>query len=297
MAITNSGTKWEIKNSWFFAFLLLLPLNCICFFIMNGRLPKKQYIIKAFLCIFSIVILLFSVSLSDAIQHALIKDYPDSRPEITDYLGYGYSSIENYEDTDEYKEYLKARNDYENSDEYKEIFRYNSNIRYTVDSLTTVTIPVSVFIFLLLMSLTCFFIDRPKYLKELSEGQNKSKVISALKENNNHSKTQSEAVIDSRENSENSYVTSPQPTQILDVNNMSEDDFSTVQLLNIIDVKKIINYRDKNGGFTSVEQFFNSFNAKPHVIAKLSDLVVINSQKAYFESVSPNKKGHRRFDI
>lgn len=297
MAITNNGTKWEIKNSWFFSFLLFLPLNCICFFIMNGRVPKRQYIVKAFLCIFSIIILLFSVFLSNTIKSGLLKEYPDNRPQIYDYLGYGYTSIENYEDTDEYKAYLKAKDDYESSEEYKEVFRYNSNVRNTVNAVTGIIIPVSVLLFLLLMSITCFFIDRPKYLRELSDAKNKNKVISALKENNNNSRIHTGTIFNSQNNSEDTLANNSKPVQMLDINNMSEEDFLNVQLLNIVDVKNIINYRNKNGEFTSLEQFFISFNAKPHVIAKLSDLVEIGGQKNSFETTSSGNKGSRKFDI
>lgn len=287
MAITNKGTKWEMKNSWFFIFLIFLPINFICYLIMNGRQPKRQYIVKAFLCIFTVLILFFSVSLSSDIVSALRKDYPDNKPQASDYLGYGYTDIENYEDTDEYKAYQKALDVYEDSEEYKEIENYNIDMRNTVNAITMVIIPNTVLVFLTLMSIICFFIDRPKYLRELCENENRSKVETLLTTNNSSKKSQSYY----HEQFHNESLKS------IDINGISEEDLATVPLLNIIDVKNIIHYRNENGGFSSEDEFFNCFNAKPHVIAKLSGLIIINSKSNSSANHQADNSGNRRFDI
>jgi len=82
----------------------------------------------------------------------------------------------------------------------------------------------------------------------------------------------------------------------------------TLTGMKTIDAKKIIDYRNSHGAFKNTDEFFGSFEAKPHMIVKMTREITVerkeNPEGAYAaqtqtETVS-NSGAHetkRRFDL
>ena len=308
MAITNKGAKWEWKNSWFVLLSLIFPISFLPFFIMNGRAPKKKYLFKGFACILVGVIMVFSWMFSNQLYNALRQPTPES-PKITEYLSFGYASDPDYKSSEEYKRYQDALTAYYNSKEYKDVIRANTDLRNNIRGITTIAIPTAGVLFYLLMAITALFLDRPRYLRDLEEKENRAFVTSALQQNPNRQPAGQNPYMPPGSPRSN-VQPQPAPQQSapvrtaqepvaeapLDINRMTEEEFQQVSLLNIIDVKNIINFRNQNGSFTSKEQFFDSFRAKPHVMAKLQDRIVLGSGQQ--ETAAPQQPySSRRFDL
>lgn len=62
----------------------------------------------------------------------------------------------------------------------------------------------------------------------------------------------------------------------IDINNASESELTALPGINIIMAKKIIDFRDKNRPFKSMDDFFKTMKIKPHFEAQLRDLICIN---------------------
>ena len=65
-------------------------------------------------------------------------------------------------------------------------------------------------------------------------------------------------------------------TNKIDINNASESELTALPGINIIMAKKIIDFRDKNRPFKSMDDFFKTMKIKPHFEAQLRDLICIN---------------------
>lgn len=61
----------------------------------------------------------------------------------------------------------------------------------------------------------------------------------------------------------------------IDVNNASADELSALPGINIILAKKIVEYRNLNGMFKSVEDFIQAAKVKPHFVDKIRSMVII----------------------
>ena len=63
----------------------------------------------------------------------------------------------------------------------------------------------------------------------------------------------------------------------INVNTASEEELMTLPGMKTIDAKRIIGYRTANGAFNSTDEFFASFEAKPHMIVKMQDRITLYS--------------------
>ena len=309
MSITREGSKWEWKNSWYLLLMFVFPISFIPFFLMYGRITNKKYLVKGFMCLFAIIAVFFLWFRQYDIIFSMTKSYPEG-PYVSDYLGSNYYDIPNYEETDEYKEYEKDLEVFYNTPEYKEVQEYNDHIRNIV--YTTVTIVNSAGFFLVfILAITGFFIDRPQYLRELSNQQRRNNLSDIYRNNRRASAPvpqpytsgqrgynepgREEHVSNENESKENENKENAREEQF-DVNQLTEEEFGKISLLDVIDIKKIIDYRNQNGSFSSKDEFFECFQAKPHVIAKLQDRITVNHESKP-ESAKNTYYSERRFDI
>ena len=238
---------------------------------MYGRITNKKYLVKGFMCLFAIIAVFFLWFRQYDIIFSMTKSYPEG-PYVSDYLGSNYYDIPNYEETDEYKEYEKDLEVFYNTPEYKEVQEYNDHIRNIV--YTTVTIVNSAGFFLVfILAITGFFIDRPQYLRELSNQQRRNNLSDIYRNNRRASAPvpqpytsgqrdynepgREENVSNENESKENENKENAREEQF-DVNQLTEEEFGKISLLDVIDIKKIIDYRNQNGSFSSKDEFIRS---------------------------------------
>lgn len=151
---------WRMKKSWFTLLAFIPFIQFIPFFIMNGKVPKKKWVIMGFanilLIVASVVLVMvapiYQLSSTNSIE---APDYPrepagrprepDGRPSILKYhfdlnsMDYLYSDeyaqyeaeVEEYESTDEYKAYLKEVDAYESTEEYREYLEECDKLFYS----------------------------------------------------------------------------------------------------------------------------------------------------------------------
>lgn len=81
----------------------------------------------------------------------------------------------------------------------------------------------------------------------------------------------------------------------IDINSATEEELENIPVLTIIDVKKAIEFRNKNGGFNSKNEFYDVIKAKPHIIAKLDNIVTIGKIQNFQIKNNDNRK--RKIDI
>lgn len=61
----------------------------------------------------------------------------------------------------------------------------------------------------------------------------------------------------------------------INVNTATSSELSILPGINIVMAKKIVEYRDKNGYFNSVEDFFSAANVKEHFVEKIKPLITV----------------------
>ena len=336
MSITNKGTKWEWKNSWYLLLMFVFPIGFIPFFMMYARSQRKSCLIKGFVYIFLIIIMIVVAASSESIYNAFRKPLPEA-PKLSNYVDLDkYNNAEEYEKTEEYKKYEKDYKAYMDSDEYKNVKKSNTELYNNVRSVCRM-IPLSCIIGLLILVFVGFFVDRPKYLRDLEQKQDRFYMSNALNSRAANRAAPADNIpvqgiqqqVDTPSSNrppqyDTSYDPPPQYNPVnnnqqssmpvqnnpvqqsyapvqntapygYDINTMSEEDFNKIDLLNVIDVKKIIQYRNTNGSFSTADEFFNCFDARPHVIAKLQDSIVIQQNKT--ENPNRSSASSRRFDL
>lgn len=327
MSITNKGTKWEWKNSWYLLLMFLFPGGFIPFFMMYSRSQRKSFLIKGFVYIFLVVLMFIAMASTNSIYNAFKTPVPEP-PKLSDYVDTNKPYNE-YRNSEEYKKYENAKKAYEDTDEFKKATESNKALDNNVRAFSTV-IFISCILGLFILVFVGFFVDRPKYLRDLeqkereqrfkndylSNAMNNRAANRAVPVNNNFTQGVQQQTNPPVNNRPPQYDTSddPQPqynpvnnaqqsyTPVqntakhgYDINTMSEEDFNKIDLLNVIDVKKIIQYRNTNGSFSTADEFFNCFDARPHVIAKLQDSIVIQQNKT--ENPNRSSASSRRFDL
>lgn len=65
------------------------------------------------------------------------------------------------------------------------------------------------------------------------------------------------------------------PNKIINVNEASASEISILPGINIVIAKKIVEYRDKNGQFNSVDDFIRVANIKEHFVQNVKKMVVV----------------------
>ena len=63
----------------------------------------------------------------------------------------------------------------------------------------------------------------------------------------------------------------------IDVNNVEASELSILPGINIVQAKKLIEYRNTNGLFKSVEDFISVANVKPHFASQIKSMIVANT--------------------
>ena len=66
---------------------------------------------------------------------------------------------------------------------------------------------------------------------------------------------------------------------LLDINTASEKDITALPGVSVILAKKIIKYRETQGGFENLEEFYKEMKIKPHFIEQLSKLICVKEFK------------------
>lgn len=77
----------------------------------------------------------------------------------------------------------------------------------------------------------------------------------------------------------------------INVNAAEASEISLLPGINIVSAKKIIEYRNKNGNFKSVEDFLSVAKVKEHFILKVKEMIEIGEAKDYDPSADDYEKG------
>lgn len=328
MAKSKVGSAgWRFTNSLFFVLSFVPILQWIPYFIMNGKLPKTKWLLMGFSNILILVMLLSGTIINGVIYDRNRVSYPKS-PSLEDYmredyLDYSYSE---YEKFPEYKEYEKAVEEYHATDEYiaaKENNDQNSRRKRNVSLTLSLIFVMTYFVYLIII----FFVERYRYLRELSEYENRRGVYGALKASSNaykdadkaqsnkdtsNNKSEKNNVGNNKGRSDRNVNGAADTMQEsiahtadkeamgnrINVNTATEEELQSLPTISIIDAKKIIEYRNKNGHFSDLDDFFAAFNAKPHMIVKIQDQVYIEEpDNGHAGKSASASKNARRFDI
>lgn len=65
----------------------------------------------------------------------------------------------------------------------------------------------------------------------------------------------------------------------VDINSASANELSTLPGVNIVGAKKIVEYRNLNGLFTSEDEFIKAANVKEHFIPKIKSMIIIGKSQ------------------
>lgn len=332
MAKSKVGSAgWRFTNSLFFVLSFVPMLQWIPCFIMNGKLPKKKWLLMGFSNILILVMLLSGTIINGIIYDRNRVSYPKS-PSLEDYmredyLDYSYSE---YEKFPEYKDYEKAVEEYHATDEYiaaKENNDQNSRRKRNVSLTLSLIFVMTYFVYLIII----FFVERYRYLRELSEYENRRGVYGALKASSNaykdidkiqpnkdisnnkseknnggnnegRSYRNANGAVDKAADMMQEHIDHTANKAVRDnrinVNTATEEELQSLPTISIIDAKKIIEYRNNNGNFSDLDDFFAAFNAKPHMIVKIQDQVYIEEpDNGHAGKSASASKNARRFDI
>lgn len=317
---------WRFTHSLFFVLSFIPLLQWIPYFIMNGKIPKKKWLFMGFVNILILVLLLSGSIINNVVYERNRTSYPKA-PILEDYMRENYLdySYSEYEKFPEYKEYEKALEEYHATDEYKAAKESNDqNLRRKRNvSLTLSLVFVMTYLVYLII---LFFVERYRYLRELAEYENRRGVYGALKASSNAYKDvdvkQGEKGISNKNiSSEKNYSENIEGRPSRNINNnaeavhkqiavddltdnrinvntATEEELQSLPTISIIDVKKIVEYRNKNGRFSNLDEFFATFNAKPHMIVKIEDQVYIeDSDEGHVGKSMSASRNTRRFDI
>jgi len=325
------------KSRNLFFILCFIPfLQWIPFFIMNGKLPKKKWLMMGFAYLVIMAIAIALPFLGEAYRENNRLPYPDNSPNAEDYAGESpdlsdyfeedYWEIEDYNKTPEYKqyskdydawydsegykEYEKALQEWYNTAEYKAYDERNDALYVVTRSCDTAQSIISISSWLVFMILG-FFVERYKYNRELDINQNRDAVYGQLRNRVDMmpSAPQSVNMLQNVEapavNMGVEAVHMDEPAinvggPVVNINTATEEELMTLPGMKTIDAKKIIAYRQQKGAFDSQEEFFTSFDAKPYIVVKMQKQItlqrVTNMTNAY-AGQSAQAETKRRFDL
>ena len=68
-------------------------------------------------------------------------------------------------------------------------------------------------------------------------------------------------------------------TVIIDVNSATADQLASLPGLNIVGAKKIVDYRNKEGLFQTVDEFINIAEIKPHFVEQVKKMITISNSR------------------
>ena len=319
-----SNLKDRFGNTFFFVFAFIPFLQWIPCFIMNGRVRTKRLIIMGFVNIAALMALIIVPSTVDGYIDSNHVPYPKA-PAEADYWGKTYNDFKDWDAYDAardewlksegYKEYSKAMDAYHESEAYKAAQQHNMDLYNLRGNVSAVTGFASFALYLVYLVLI-FFVERYKYLEALSnrsgagaarevtqtlkrERKNSTSRTSRTTRTTSNGKTtttRTEEII-FHENREIADVVPDTVSSIVNVNTASEAEIEALPLINVVDAKKIIAYRNEHGSFKNLDEFFDSFTAKPHVIVKLQDKLTVDRPSKPQESETTNGTSKPRFDL
>lgn len=82
----------------------------------------------------------------------------------------------------------------------------------------------------------------------------------------------------------------------IDVNSAPAEALATLPGITIIDGKKAVSYREANGGFKNIDEFYACIQAKPHIIANIMNSVYVGSPVVKQAAAKPSNP-KRTIDI
>lgn len=306
------------SQTYFFILAFIPYLQWIACFIMNGHVRRKRYLMMGFVNIMLILVLFFVPTFVDSYVIENRVNYPKAPSESAywgktyddfrkdgeiDWDAYNKANLE-WRRSSDYDEYSKALEKYYDSEEYKTAASINERLHTVRNTVDFIVSAFSVILYIIYMVLI-FFVERYRYLDALNNRGNSdaSEVINILNNEQRKIRNTSKTKVTSNVNEDiithhNKEVANVSPDRvegILNVNSATEADIEALPLINIVDAKKIISYREAHGEFKNMDEFFASFNAKPHVIVKLQNLVTIE-KPVKFEKTS-DTVSKKRFDL
>ena len=339
----KKSIKQSFKNTWFFLLFFIPCLQWIPFFMMNGRVPKKRWLMLGFVNIAMLVVWFSMGTIADSYYDQNRPEMPEGMPKIADYLGDYYWEDDNYMKTPEYAEYDKAYDAWIARDDYKAYEKESDRVyrrRASIDALGT---NIGMFGWLIFMILG-FFVERYKYLKALAVNQNRSDVYGQLAGSGRMDMDGGSAASASRmdvgagagqmdvgavagasaarvtgsvdevlgavgieekkparaEVARRDVMDVGVPEVLLvekiDINTATEEELMKLPGMKTIDAKRIIDYRSKNGRFDTLDEFFGSFEVKPHIMVKMEKLILLE-EKDEGASANAGVTAGRRFDF
>lgn len=129
------------------------------------------------------------------------------------------------------------------------------------------------------------FVNRKKYVKMFNNKNNRRNIKSRLEADNHNASGNIETIVKSDK----------KIIDFVDINTASEDEIATIPGITIIDAKKAVAYREEHIGFGSKHEFFRIINAKPHIIARAEEFILVGEVKQTKKNSEAN--GKRKIDI
>lgn len=286
----RTGTEKKSRNL-FFLFSFIPFLQFIPFFAMNGRLPKRRYVIMGFAYILLIVVGLFLPQFGEAWRNSHLDT-----PKMEDYLSYAdrQKSYNEYKELPGYQEYQAAKEKYWNSDEYRHLEGVRTGTELGGRILTGLTI--------LLAFIMSFFIERYAFIQELEQKEKRGQIYDRLGAVPEAAPVRRPAPAAPVETVQRSVERTPEPVQpsapaaaeLINVNTAGEEELMKLPGMNVIDAKRVLAAREKNGFFATPDDFFASFGARPHVVVNMQNRITLQSAAA---APASGEKAASRFDL
>ncbi len=295
-----------MADTWFFFFSFIPFLQFIPCFSMYGKLQRKKWLFMGFLYIFIIIAYFFVGLIVDSWYRGANLPYPDDGPYEADYQDFTLdeytvngevdwdaydAAVAEFKKTAAYEKYQDDLDAWMKSPAYVEMETHNNRM-YAIRSGVNAGREFFLGISFLLYWIIVFFVERYAYLRELDQQKKRQTVKRAL------DIMEQETIA-----TPNEFANVPNPAPIshtsaakINVNTATEKELEALPLVSVLDVKKIISYREEHGRFESADEFFESFQAKPHVYVKLGEMIEI-SQAEPKETEKKENPPKRRFDI
>ncbi len=85
-----------------------------------------------------------------------------------------------------------------------------------------------------------------------------------------------------------------EPGTLIDINTCQESELRSLPGVGVVQAKQAMDYRDRHGGFASVDEFVDVLALKPHFAAQIFRMAVVSAQP---EKPQGQKPAKRKFDL